>query len=114
MNILHLHNQAVQASKKAAKDFLENWNKKTGGNKDGEPIYCGLAGVIIYDIRSNSKVGKELQKIGFTKHYPKGLYLNNPSDHNGQSIDVKEEASSAYAKVFFENGFKAYMTSTPL
>ena len=92
MNISELHTKGVEASKKAVKDFLEDWNKTTGGNEYGEPVYCGFAGVVIYDIRSNSKIGKQLQSLGFKKHYPKGLYLRNPSGHIGQSMDVKEKA----------------------
>jgi len=111
MNIISLHEQGIEASKKALKKFLEDWNKNTGGNKYGEPMYCGFAGVVIFDVRSNSKVGKELRELGFRKHYPKGLYLSNPADHHGQSMDCKEQGASAYAKVFRDAGFKAYMTS---
>tara|TARA_R110002020_G_scaffold206595_1_gene411927 strand:- start:329 stop:673 length:345 start_codon:yes stop_codon:yes gene_type:complete len=113
MNIISMHNNGIQASKKAVKKFLEDWNKNTGGNQYGEPMYCGFAGVVIYDVRSNSKIGKQLQEIGFRKHYPKGLYLNNPSNHHGQSMDCKEEGASAYAKIFRDAGLKAYMTSRP-
>ena len=113
MNISELHTKGVEASKKAVKDFLEDWNKKTGGNEYGEPVYCGFAGVVIYDIRSNSKIGKQLQSLGFRKHYPKGLYLRDPSGHIGQSMDVKETGSYAYAEIFRKAGFNAYMTSRP-
>ena len=111
MNIDQLHIRGKDASKDAVKKFLEDWNKNTGGNEYGEPVYCGFAGVVIYDIRSNSKIGKELQEIGFRKHYPKGLYLSNPAEHHGQSMDCKEEGASAYAEIFRDAGFKAYMTS---
>ena len=111
MDILDLHLKGLEASKKALEKFLEDWNKNTGGNKYGEPMYCGFAGVVIFDIRSNSKIGKQLKDLGFRKHYPKGLYLNNPSKHNGQSMDCKEEGASAYAKIFRDAGFKSYMTS---
>ena len=111
MNIISLHEKGIEASKKALKEFLEDWNKNTGGNKYGEPMYCGFAGVVIFDVRSNSKVGMELRELGFRKHYPKGLYLGNPADHHCQSMDCKEEGAKAYAKVFRDAGFKAYMTS---
>ena len=47
MNIVSLHEQGIEASKKALKKFLEDWNKNTGGNKYGQPMYCGFAGVVI-------------------------------------------------------------------
>ena len=111
MNILDIHTEATTAAKKAVADFLERWKINTGGNEYGEPMYCGFAGVVIFDVRSNSKVGMELRELGFRKHYPKGLYLGNPADHHGQSMDCKEEGAKAYAKVFRDAGFKAYMTS---
>jgi len=111
MNIISMHNDGIDASKKAVNKFLEDWNKDTGGNQYGEPMYCGFAGVVIYDVRSNSKIGKELKDLGFRKHYPAGLYLSNPSNHHGQSMDCKEEGASAYAKIFRDAGLKAYMTS---
>jgi len=79
-HILDLHFEALKASKKALQKFLDDWNKKTGGNEYGEPTYCGFAGVVIYDVRSNSKLGKQLKEIGFRKHYPTGLYLNDPAN----------------------------------
>jgi len=113
-HILDLHFEALKASKKALQKFLDDWNKKTGGNEYGEPTYCGFAGVVIYDVRSNSKLGKQLKEIGFRKHYPTGLYLNDPAEHHGQSMDCKEEGSLAYAEVFRKvGGFEAYMTSRP-
>jgi hypothetical protein len=113
IDILDLHLKGLEASKKALKKYLEDWNKNTGGNEYCEPVYCGFAGVVIYDIRSNSKIGKQLKDLGFRKHYPKGLYLNDPAEHHGQSMDCKEEGASAYAEIFRTAGFECFMTSRP-
>ena len=103
--------EALAASKKAANDYLEKWNKETGGNQYNEPTYCGFGWVSLYNVRSNSNLGKAFQEIGFKRSYAKCLELWNPSEYPGQSMDVKEESSRAYAKVLEKHGFKAYMSS---
>ena len=109
--IKQVHEEALAASKKAVDDYLEKWNKETGGNKYNEPIYCGFGWVSLFNVRSNSNIGKAFQEIGFKRSYQKCLEFWNPSGYPGQSMDVKEESSRAYAKVFQNYGFKAYMSS---
>ena len=48
----------------AAKDFLA---------KHGDRDACGFAWVTVYDVRSNSKLGKALAQVGFRKAYGGGL-----------------------------------------
>ena len=61
MNIISLQKQGIEASKKALKKFLEDWNKNTGGNKYGEPMYCGFAGVVIFDYDQTLKLENNLR-----------------------------------------------------
>jgi hypothetical protein len=74
----------------AAKDFLA---------KHGDRDACGFAWVTVYDVRSNSKLGKALANVGFRKAYGGGLQLWNPSGLGVQSISVLEAGAEAYAEV---------------
>ena len=69
--IKQIHEEALAASKKAVDDYLEKWNKETGGNKYNEPIYCGFGWVSLFNVRSNSNIGKAFQEIGFKRSYQK-------------------------------------------
>jgi hypothetical protein len=83
-------NEAAQQARTATKDFLQ---------KHGDRDCCGFAWVTVYDVRSNSKLGKALAGYGFSKAYGGGLQLWNPSGHPTQSITAKEVGAEAYAKV---------------
>jgi len=64
----------------------------------GDMHACGFAWVSVYGVRSNSKIGKALATLGFTKSdWNKCLQLWNPGKYMGQSVDIKEEAARAYA-----------------
>jgi hypothetical protein len=96
-------NEAAQQARTATKDFLQ---------KHGDRDCCGFAWVTVYEVRSNSKLGKALAAYGFSKAYGGGLQLWNPSGHPTQSITAKEEGAEAYAKVLKEKlGLKAYAGS---
>jgi hypothetical protein len=96
-------NEAAQQARTATKDFLA---------KNGDHDCCGFAWVTVYDVRSNSKLGKALAGYGFSKAYGGGLQLWNPSGHPTQSITAKEEGAEAYAKVLSSKlGLKAYAGS---
>jgi len=111
MNIQDIHIQATAMAQKAVAEFLEDWTAKTGGNEYGEPMYCGFAWVDV-KVRSNSKLGKALQAVGFKKSWQGGiLQLWDPAQHRGQSMDCKEVGASAYAKVFQDYGINMYMGS---
>jgi hypothetical protein len=106
-----IHAEATSAARAAVSKFLDDWNSKTGGNEYGEPMYCGFAWVDV-KVRSNSKLGKALQAVGFRKSWQGGvLQLWDPAQHRGQSMDCKEVGAQAYADVFQAYGIEMYMGS---
>jgi hypothetical protein len=106
MNIKEIIEQAKAVANQEATKFLKE-------NLNGEDKYaCGFAWVSIYGIRANSKVGKELQALGITKHYgEKAHTLWNPSDLSVQNIDTKEAGAMACAKFLEQHGFRAFACS---
>ena len=82
--------KAFYAAVKAATDYKDT---------HGESWACGFAWVTVYDVRSNSKMGKALANVGFRKAYGGGLQLWNPSGLGVQSISVLEAGAEAYAEV---------------
>jgi hypothetical protein len=96
-------NEAAQQARTATKAFLA---------KHGDRDACGFAWVTVYDVRSNSKLGKALATFGFSKAYGGGLQLWNPSGNPTQCITAKEEGAEAYAKVLQAKlGLKVYAGS---
>jgi hypothetical protein len=96
-------NEAAQQARSATKAFLA---------KHGDRDACGFAWVTVYDVRSNSKLGKALATYGFSKAYGGGLQLWNPSGNPTQCITAKEEGAQAYATVLKDKlGLKAYAGS---
>lgn len=89
------HVKALDAAQKAAQAFAD---KHMGGRDGGA---CGFAWVNVYDVRSNSKLGKALAEVGFRKGYPSGLQLWNKW-WMGQSVDAAEHGATAYAAVMKE------------
>lgn len=83
-------NEAGIQARTAAKAFLA---------QHGDRDCCGFAWVTVYDVRSNSKLGKALAGYGFRKAYGGGLQLWNPSGMGVQSISVLEAGAEAYAQV---------------
>jgi hypothetical protein len=111
-NITEIHAQATQNAKNAVGSFLDDWNTKTGGNEYGEPMYCGFAWVDVAVTRTNSKLAKALESVGFRKSYrAKTMTLWDPAQHRGQSMDCKEVGAQAYAEVLRAHGIEAYMGS---
>jgi hypothetical protein len=86
------HVKALDAAQKAARAFSE---KHFNGGDGGA---CGFAWVNVYDVRSNSKLGKALGEVGFRKAYGGGLQLWNQW-WRGQSVDAAEHGATAYAIV---------------
>ena len=112
MNLQNIHTEATQAARNAVSDFLNDWEAKTGGNQYGEPMYCGFAWVDVAVTRTNSKLAKALEAVGFRKSYrAKTMTLWDPANHAGQSMDCKEVGAQAYAQVLRANGIEAYMGS---
>ena len=83
-------NEAAMAARTAAKEALAKY-----GDRDA----CGFAWVTVYDVRSNSKLGKALAAYGFSKAYGGGLQLWNPSKAGVQSMNILEAGAYAYAEV---------------
>ena len=85
-----IHQEAIEAAKEAAsKQF------KTYG---AQPFNCGFSSVIA-EVKGNTKLGKSFIKQGFEKHFSRGYYLWNPSDHMTQDLSVKAAGSTAYIEV---------------
>lgn len=84
------HVKALDAAQKAAQAFADKYmNGRDGGA-------CGFAWVNVYKVRSNSKLGKALQTVGFSRSYTGGLQLWNKW-WPGQSVDAAEHGATAYA-----------------
>jgi hypothetical protein len=86
------HVKALDQAQKAARAFA---NQHFGGNDGGA---CGFSWVNVYGVRSNSKLGKALSEVGFSKAYGGGLQLWNKW-WMGQSVDAGEEGARVYAEV---------------
>jgi hypothetical protein len=89
------HVKALDAAQKAAQAFA---NRHMNGRDGGA---CGFSWVTIHDVRSNSKLGKALATVGFSKSYTGGLQLWNKW-WMGQSVDAGEAGAYEYAKVLKE------------
>jgi hypothetical protein len=87
-----VHQEALQAANTAAQEFA---NRHFNGGDGGA---CGFSWVNVYGVRSNSKMGKALQAVGFRKDYTGSLQLWNKW-FMGQSVDAGEAGASAYAEV---------------
>ena len=86
------HVRALAEAQSAAQAFAD---RHFGGQDGGA---CGFSWVNVYDVRSNSKLGKALAEVGFRKAYGGGLQLWNKW-FNGQSVDAGEAGASRYAEV---------------
>ncbi len=103
--IPQIHSEAQAAAQTAASKFFQ---ERLGGR---DQYACGFAWVSVHNVRSNSKVGKALQAVGFRKSYHGGLELWNPSKFPCQNVDTLEEGARAYAEVLKRNGIEAYAGS---
>lgn len=89
------HVRAMDAAQKAAQAFSDKYFE----GRDGGP--CGFAWVNVYKVRSNSKLGKALQSVGFSKSHDGSLQQWNRW-WRGQSVDAAEHGAYAYAAVMQE------------
>lgn len=103
--IPQIHQQAEAAAQAAASKFF---TEKLGGQ---DQFACGFAWVTVHNVRSNSKVGKALQAVGFRRAYGGGLQLWNPSKFGCQNVDTLEHGAMAYATVLKQHGIEAYAGS---
>ena len=88
-----------------------DWNKPYEVVSDG---VCGFAWVDVY-VDGRSKVAKEMKKFGLRSDYCGGynFWASDvaPSARSSQSMQRKEAACAAFAKVLRDYGFSAYMGS---
>jgi hypothetical protein len=113
-NFDKIHLEATKASEDAVEKYLKNFREKNPNSECGEPLYCGFAWVRVWGVKLNTKLGKEMSKYKFEKFWTGNsgsIFLWNPSNYHGQSMDVKEEGALAYAKIFRNYGFNAQMGS---
>jgi hypothetical protein len=103
--VTQTHEEATRAAEQAAEQFFV---EKLGGR---DQLMCGFAWVDIYNVRSNSKLGKALQAVGFQKSYTKTLQLWNPSRFPCQNVDTLLAGARAYAEVLTKHGFNAHAGS---
>jgi len=97
--------EARQAAMQASAKFF---NEQLGG-KDRYP--CGFAWVDIYDVKSNSKVGKSLINAGMRKSYTRTIQMWNPSKFMCQNVDTLSAGAEAAAEVFNKYGLTAHAGS---
>jgi hypothetical protein len=97
--------EAKEAAFNAANEFF---NEKLGGQ---DRYACGFAWVDIYNVKSNSKVGKALINAGMRKSYTRTIQMWNPSKFGCQNVDTLEAGAYAAAAVFKKYGFDAYAGS---
>ena len=108
--ISDIHAEALAAAKDAVAKQSAKWIASHGSTEVAGA--CGFAWVNIYGVRKNSKEGKELLAVGFSKDdYEKAFRMSSHDWYNGQNVDIKEEGARAYAKVFSTFGFRAYASS---
>jgi DNA-directed RNA polymerase subunit N (RpoN/RPB10) len=107
LDLTAIHAQASLAAETAAREYFIN---KLGGV---DRFACGFAWVRIEQrIRANSKLGKQLESLGFDKGYTSKCFeLWNPSRLHVQNVDTLEAGAQAYAKVLRDNGIEAYACS---
>lgn len=98
--------QAVVRGFAAAKTAAADMHARVG-----ERDACGFSWVTVYDVRSNSKVGKLLANHGFRRAYGGGLQLWDPSKHPTQSVSVLAAGASAMAEELKAVGLTAYAGS---
>ena len=101
--------EIVRKAETAAEAAAAKYFQERLGGRD--QYACGFAWVDIYGVRSNSKVGKALNKAGLRKSYTRSLQMWNPSKFGCQNVDTLEEGARAAAAVFKQYGFEAYAGS---
>ncbi len=103
-----------------AKAFAQSEIDSAYGGKP-EPMYAGFASVVIKPARGPFVAYLKSQGIGDVRDWGGGGYQVSSNEiisrwpaagpQYRQSMDIKEGAAAAYAKVLKEAGLNAYMTS---
>ena len=79
--ITAIHREATVAARAAAEKYF---NDSLGGR---DQYACGFSWCTIQGVRLNSKIGKELAEVGFSKSWNRGIYLWNPASMPVQNVD---------------------------
>lgn len=105
---LDLHNAALDAAQQAVDALIEQH-----GQQHPAWNYCGFAWVAIRPARGKFVNALKKADLGYTGY--KGGYQITPrvkiAGPQAQSMNLKEEAATAYAKVLRDNGIDAWMQS---
>tara|TARA_R110000772_G_scaffold216446_1_gene326970 strand:+ start:185 stop:529 length:345 start_codon:yes stop_codon:yes gene_type:complete len=113
MENIAIHNEAVEAAKKAVKEIQDEYVKNNPDNPHKEPFYCGFAWVKIRP--ATTAFARALKKEGVVDYvsYNGGYDISNPSDYHGQSMNFQEAGARAYADVLNNHGIRATSMSRP-
>lgn len=107
----HAANPVPMAVQNSGLEESFDWNKPYEVVSDG---VCGFAWVNVY-VDGRSKVAKEMKKFGLRSDYMGGynFWASDvaPSARSSQSMQRKEAACGAFAKVLRDYGYKAYVGS---
>ena len=107
----HAAQPVPMAVQNSGLDESFDWNKPYSVVADG---VCGFAWVNVY-VDGRSKVAKEMKKFGLRSDYMGGYNFWSsdvaPSARSSQSMQRKEAACAAFAKVLRDYGFEAYVGS---
>ena len=103
--IAAIHQEATAAAKTASQKYFF----EVLSSKDRCPV--GFSWCTIQGVRLNSKIGKELAEVGFSKSWNRGIYLWNPASMPVQNVDCLYAGAAAYAAVLKSYGFDAYAES---
>lgn len=96
----------AQAAAAAAAD--EYYSRVFNGQDTGA---CGFASVKTY-VKGNTAIARALKKHGFSRSYPAGYELYNPSGMRVQSVDVLYAGAVRAAEILTEQlGAKFYAVS---
>ena len=109
INFFQLFMNAKTAGEKAMLEATPQPMLVAGGARPYlvEGGVCGFAWVNVYGIRSNSKLGKKLEQLGFRKNSYEKAYQYWIFD-GGQSMERKEAYAYAMADVLRAAGLRAY------
>lgn len=111
MDVAQIRDEMTRAAQAAANAYFA---EKLGGR---DQYSCGFSWVnVIPAHKGNTRAGRAeravLEQLGFRKDWTGREYqLWNPSGHNCQNIDVKEQGSRAAAEVLRRYGMNAYSDS---
>lgn len=106
IDLLELHKKAIEVAICVAKTQNASLGAELTRGLD-----CGFAWVHAPDVKLNTRTGKNLLALGFTKHWKRGGVLWNPAKQPTQSISVHYFGALAYVEAMKDCGIKMYAYS---